>query len=97
MMSAPATSRVSTNIRQTDDGVLHCAHCDAELPGTVSTVFDHLPRREATPSAAGPHVGDDSSLYVDTEVVFRQYYCPGCWTAFRTDVVPREAIDHPTL
>jgi hypothetical protein len=28
-------------------------------------------------------------VYIDAEVVFRQYYCPGCYTAFRTEVVPR--------
>jgi N-methylhydantoinase B len=87
-MSAPSV-RVNANIRQRPDGVLVCAHCLTELPGTASTVLQRLPCREAAPSAAGPHICANPETYVDADVVFRQYYCPGCWTAFQSDVVPR--------
>lgn len=30
------------------------------------------------------------SLYVDAPIVFRQYCCPGCWTAVRSAVVPAD-------
>ena len=87
-MSAPSV-RVNANIRQRPDGVLVCAHCLTELPGTASTVLAQLPRREAAPSAAGPHVCANPEAYVDADVVFRQYYCPGCWTAFQSEDVAR--------
>ena len=89
MSTTPPTVRINANMRQRADGVIVCAHCKADLPGTAATVFEQLPRREASPAAAGPHICARPEQYIDTEVVFRQYYCPGCWTAFRTEVVPR--------
>ena len=88
-MSAPSSTRINANMRHRSDGVITCAHCGAELPGTPSDVFERLPRRETSPSGAGPHVCARPEVYIDAEVVFRQYYCPGCWTAFHTEIVPR--------
>jgi hypothetical protein len=30
----------------------------------------------------------DPRVFVDVDAVFRQYICPGCATAFHTEVVP---------
>ena len=36
----------------------------------------------------------DPALYVDDEVVFRQFCCPGCWTAVHSSIVPAAHEDH---
>lgn len=97
MTTDSETTRVSANIRQRTDGVLICVHCDATLPGSADTVLALLPRYEGPPATAGPHIFGDPSEYVDAEVIFRQYYCPGCWTAFHSEVVPQETAGTATL
>jgi N-methylhydantoinase B len=39
-----------------------------------------------------PQITANAADYVDASVVFRQYCCPGCWTAPFSAVVP---VDHP--
>jgi len=48
---------------------------------------------EGKPEEAGPQIFAEPWRYVDAKVVFRQYCCPGCATAFMTQVVPE---NHPT-
>jgi N-methylhydantoinase B len=68
-----------------------CRHCGQRL----STSDGHLAlaRRDATRDAAGPGVRSDASHYVDTDVVFRQYFCPGCFTCVASGLVPRDHVD----
>lgn len=72
--------------------VLHCRRCGTELGSMGTHYLDELPRIEASPGAAGPHIWADSSTYIDEKVVFRQVICPGCSTALVSQVVP---IGHP--
>ena len=51
-----------------------------------------LARFDGPPADAGPQIITDPADYVDDEVVFRQFCCPGCWTAVYSAVVP---ADHP--
>ena len=88
-MTGLAGERVNGNVRLKDDGTLICAHCEASLEGTPTNYVALLPVHEGRPAEAGPHIFADPSVYIDQEVVFRQYYCPGCYTAFQTEVVPR--------
>lgn len=87
-----ATSeRVNENVgRRFENGneVLFCTHCNQELQGNSATYLSNLARYEGPLSEAGPQVFADSSVFVDAPVVFRQYYCPGCFTVFHTEVVP---------
>jgi N-methylhydantoinase B len=39
-------------------------------------------------SEAGPQIRRKPELYVDEEIVFRQWCCPGCFVALQTEVVP---------
>jgi N-methylhydantoinase B len=68
-----------------------CAHCGRLLGDSKSGRLD-LARYEGPSSDAGPQVTSDPGEYVDTEVVFRQQCCPGCWTAIYSGIVP---VDHP--
>ena len=48
----------------------------------------------ASPSEGGPLICPEPSVYLDTDVRFRQFYCPGCYTAIQTSVSP---VSHPVL
>jgi len=88
--------RVNGNVvRRGEDGVstLACAYCDQALEGTASDYLTKLPWYEGPAQDAGPHVCADASVYIDNPIVFRQYYCPGCYTAFHTEVVPHDHAD----
>jgi hypothetical protein len=43
---------------------------------------------EGPPTDAGPQIIANAADYVDAAVVFRQFSCPGCWTALYSAVVP---------
>ena len=90
MVGVTTRTRVNGNVVRTAAGAsLSCAHCSQELQGTAADYVSHLPRREGPVTEAGPQVFPDAHVFIDVEVVFRQYYCPGCFTAFHTEVVPR--------
>lgn len=79
---------VNRNVLIKDDGALACAHCGHGLEGGPADYVSKLPRYETSVDAAGPHIGLDSRTFVDADVVFRQFICPKCATAFHTEVVP---------
>jgi N-methylhydantoinase B len=88
-MTAVSGVRVNYNVRLKSDGTLECAHCQQKLEGTPTGYLALLPIHEGPPANAGPHIFANPAVYVDAEVVFRQYYCPGCYTAVQSEVVPR--------
>jgi N-methylhydantoinase B len=69
-----------------------CAHCQHEVAELGTNYNDGLAFHEGSPSEAGPQIWKDASVFIDRAVVFRQWYCPSCFTAVRTEVVP---TDHP--
>lgn len=74
--------------------VVACAHC-ATVLGSAADGDDAelaVAVHDGPPSAAGPQITAVAADYVDAPVVFRQYCCPGCWTALSSAVVP---ADHP--
>lgn len=77
-----------------DDRAVGCAHCGHRLADLDADTSLRLAVHEGPSTEAGPQVGSDPATYVDTEVVFRQLCCPGCWTAIYSAVVPREHPDH---
>ena len=80
--------RLNRSVRHSADGSLSCVHCDNALDGGPQDYLTRLPYYETGVAAAGPHIGTDSRAFVDADVVFRQYICPHCATAFHTEVVP---------
>jgi len=67
-----------------------CRHCGESLGEAGSLT---LARYEGPPTDAGPQITAIASDYVDAAVVFRQYCCPGCWTAVWSGVVPPDHVD----
>ena len=85
---AVVSTRINANVSRVDAG-LSCTHCGQILEGDVSDYLSHLPRYEGPVTDVGPQVFPDTSVFIDAEILFRQYYCPGCYTAFHTEVVPK--------
>lgn len=84
------TEQVDGNVRwENQDGPrrYYCSHCDGYL-GDDDNYFSRLSYYEGPVSLAGPQVFQNSSVYVDAHVIFSQYCCPHCDTAFLTQVVP---------
>jgi N-methylhydantoinase B len=72
-----------------DRGAIVCRNCeeticDADENYKLHALCDRKPLTEA-----GPLVNDPSE-YVDEEVEFRQFYCPGCGTLLENEVVLAE-------
>jgi N-methylhydantoinase B len=57
------------------------AICDAEENYKLSSLCERKPLTEA-----GPLVNDPTQ-YVDDEMEFRQFYCPGCGTLLENEVI----------
>lgn len=68
-----------------------CNHCGHVIVEGSREYLDQLATYDGPVELAGPQVASNANVYIDTQVVFRQYCCPNCWTAFSTQVVP---VDH---
>jgi len=73
-------------------GTLFCRYCGRSICAAGGDYLDNLAVIEGPPSEAGPQIFARPDLFVDERIVFRQYCCPGCFTAFATEVVPES---HP--
>jgi N-methylhydantoinase B len=74
-------------------GLVACTHCGTVIGPVADAAYIHaLGLSDSSPTAAGPQIWADPSVYVDDEIVFRQLYCPGCLTAVYSRVVP---VGHP--
>jgi N-methylhydantoinase B len=76
--------------------VVACRHCATVLGTAVDGAEADLALavHDGPPTEAGPQITAAAADYVDAAVVFRQYCCPGCWTALSSAVVP---ADHPEV
>lgn len=83
--------RIDDNVGYVEEGgelKVICNHCSHALSKDGGDYFGALARYEGPVSMAGPQVEPDSTVYIDAKVVFRQYCCPNCFTAFYTEVAP---------
>jgi N-methylhydantoinase B len=93
-VDASAARRLDDNLIEVSEGgtaVIACAHCHEQL-GEAEQL--RLGRYEGPATDAGPQILTDPTDYIDEPVVFRQYCCPGCWTALYSAVVPAAHVDH---
>jgi N-methylhydantoinase B len=65
-----------------------CLHCGHEFGPTDGAVTASLVRHVSGAGTAGPGIRSDASTYVDSDMVFMQDYCPGCGTAYSTQIMP---------
>lgn len=62
-----------------DTGTASCAECGESFGAIDANLKAALVVNERPVEDAGPHYVDPSR-FVDDNVVFREYYCPGCGT-----------------
>lgn len=62
-----------------DAGTARCAECDEPFGPVDENLKESLVVNERPVADAGPYYGDPSR-FVSEELVFREYYCPGCGT-----------------
>lgn len=72
-----------------DRGVVVCRRCgevicDADENYKLHALCDRKPLQDA-----GPLINDPKD-YVDEEVEFRQFYCPGCGTLLENELILSE-------
>jgi N-methylhydantoinase B len=83
---------VSETLGVVGDGAersFECLRCQRSL-GPVSANYKLTAKiEESSLTEANPHIGDPSR-YVDVEMVFRRYYCPGCGVLLDTEVARLE-------
>lgn len=68
------------------DGEVVCRECDEALCGAEENYKLHVPVERSPLAEAGPMVNDPDE-YVDDDLEFRRFYCPGCATQLATEVV----------
>ncbi|MBF6570579.1 MAG: hydantoinase B/oxoprolinase family protein [Candidatus Binataceae bacterium] len=71
---------------------LCCRHCDQTICQSDEAYLPHLAMLESEPRAAGPQIFTEPWRFIDDRVLFRQFFCPGCFTLFASRIVPE---NHP--
>lgn len=69
-----------------DDGHYRCRKCGQRL-GTADGNFKEGAVRKDRPIEAANPLIVDPEKFIDDEVVFRQYFCPGCATLLENEVI----------
>jgi N-methylhydantoinase B len=88
--------RLDDNLAEVAGGIVACAHCGHELGRASADAHLAVAVYEGPSTDAGPQVVSAPTTYVDTQVVFRQLCCPGCYTAIYSNVVPADHPHHAT-
>ena len=68
-----------------------CRHCGHQLSDHNKLLS--LACRDSDPVTGSSNVSVDPSFYIDAEVVFREHFCPSCWTTVHTGLVPKDHVD----
>ena len=69
-----------------DGGTIVCVRCGHRFCGAGENFKEHAIRHDRPVQDANPLIVDPR-LFVDDELVFRQYVCPGCATLLENEVV----------
>lgn len=66
-----------------------CAECGERICAAGENYKEHALSKTMAMEEAGPLMNDPAD-YVDDEMEFRQYYCPGCATLLENEVILAE-------
>jgi N-methylhydantoinase B len=69
-----------------DDGTVVCRKCAHTLGPATENYKTYAVRKDRPITDANPLIVDPD-IFIDDEVVFRQYFCPGCATLLENEVI----------
>lgn len=69
-----------------DDGRVVCRNCAEDICAAEENYKLHVLCEPKPLTEAGPLLNDPAQ-YVDDEMEFRQFYCPGCGTLLENEVI----------
>ena len=81
---------IDDNLSLAADGTVRCRHCAALIGKGRDEPYSAALRSERPAMDAGPGVHAHPSHYTTREIVLRQAFCPGCYVALATEIVPRD-------
>lgn len=84
-----STQKLGYHLERTDvdgDSVVACRHCEERICGAAENYKEHV-LCERMPMEEGGPLMNDPAEYVDDEMEFRKYYCPGCGTLLENEVI----------
>lgn len=87
--SKEATMQVDHHLEISDERY-RCRRCDHDLGAATGNFKDGAVMKERPIEDANPLIVDPKT-FIDDEVVFRQYYCPGCATLLENEVILAES------
>lgn len=70
----------------TESADIVCRRCDETLCGSTENYKLHALCERLPVEEAGPLVNDPEH-YVDADLEFRKFYCPGCGTQLATELI----------
>jgi N-methylhydantoinase B len=78
--------RVDDHLSIIDSGRFTCIHCGYDLGSAQQNYKLQLVRRDRALTEVCP-LNRDPKLYIDEEVLFREFSCPGCATLIETEII----------
>lgn len=73
-----------------DQGRIVCRRCGHDLGPADANFKDGAVMKERSIQDANPLIVDPAT-FIDEEVVFRQFFCPGCATLLENEVIKRSS------
>ncbi len=80
------TARIDQHLVVDADGMIVCERCGHRLGPATENYKLHAVRKDRPIQDANPRIVDPA-LFIDREVVFRQFFCPGCAVALDNEVI----------
>ena len=71
---------------EVDGGRVACRRCGHDFCGVEENFKDHAACKVRPIQEANPLIVDPQT-FIDDEVVFREYFCPGCATLLENEVI----------
>ena len=81
-----AVARLDNHLVIDGDGMVRCERCGHALGPVTENYKLHAVRKDRPIEDANPRIVDPGR-FIDQQVVFRQYFCPGCAVALENEVI----------
>lgn len=86
--------KIDDNLELAPARAVVCVHCGAELGPDPQHPMAKALVRERKSRRGEPGIHADPELFTERPIVFRQRFCPGCFTLLLTEVVPGDEPEY---